>query len=794
MNSKNSNFKNIEHIYPNSNMGLSSRQVEDRKNSGYSNIVTDANAVTVKDIVRKNLLTYFNLIFAVLAVLLIIVGQFRALTFFPIIIANISIGIFQQIRSKRTLDKLNMLNFPKATVVRDGKIVTIPASDAVMDDIAVFSAGNQIYADAEVVSGEITVNESLLTGETDEITKKIGDNLMSGSFIVSGKCKARLDKVGDNSYISKLSAQAKASDNREHSKIMQSLNTIVKIVGVIIIPIGAAMFYQHYFMDKLSIGESISKMVAALLGMIPEGLYLLTSVALALSVMKLARRRVVVHEMACIETLSRINVLCVDKTGTITENTMKVNKSITLDGTDKSTLDKLIGKFTTAMSNDNATMDALKEYFTETSSEIPIKVMPFSSVVKYSAVVFESSTYILGAPELLLRENFDKYKEIIDSYALKGFRVLLFGTYPHKEFSGVLTDTVSPLGLILLRNPIREHAADTFKYFNEQGVDIKVISGDNPVTVSEIAKDAGIKNAELYIDANEINDSTIKEAVRKYTVFGRVTPQMKRNLVHALQESGQTVAMTGDGVNDVLALKDADCSVAMASGSEAAANVSQLVLLDSDFSCMPDVVLEGRRVVNNIERSSALFLVKNIFSFLLSVFTLIFMLSYPLVPEQVSLINMFTIGTPAFLLALEPSKKRIEGNFLTNIILKSLPAALTDFIVIGLLVSFGHVFNINSDVISTSATLLVSMIGFLILFTICRPFNKFRTVVFSTMIIGFILCVIFMKWWFGISEISIQIILLLLVFSAMSLSVMYLLMRLLGKIQRIFHDKRVCKR
>ena len=644
--------------------GLTSQQVQEHRLHGWVNRSVEPPSKTTKEIIHENIFTYFNLIFAILAVLLILVGSFRDLTFLPVIIANTLIGIVQEIRAKQVLDKLTVLNAPHATVVRDGKKSVIDAEELVLDDIVIFKAGNQVCADAVVSAGEVQVNESLLTGEADEITKRRGDKLMSGSFIVSGQCHARLDRVGEDSYISKLTLQAKQMQSGEQSEMIRSLDKLVKCVGVAIIPIGLVLFAQAFFFQHDGFRESVTSMIAAVIGMIPEGLYLLASVALAVSSIRLAQKKVLLHDMKCIETLARVDVLCVDKTGTITENTMKVMDVIETDEYDSDTMDPLrtlLSDFSAAMTKDNITMAAMKEYFTNASGKKAVSKTGFSSATKYSSVTFEDGAYVLGAPEFVLKEKYGDYAEEITEHASTGARVLVFGTYDDEVDGKPLDHGITPLGFVLLANPIREAAKETFQYFEEQGVEVKVISGDNPVTVSKVAKQAGVKNADKYVDASELKDEgALRKAVLKNTVFGRVTPDQKRKFVQILKDAGHTVAMTGDGVNDVLALKDADCSIAMASGSDAAAQASQLVLLESDFSCMPQVVLEGRRVVNNIQRSASLFLVKNIFSFLLSLISVVFMFTYPLDPSQISLISMFTIGVPAFFLALEPNKNRIK--------------------------------------------------------------------------------------------------------------------------------------
>lgn len=780
---------------PDPNTGLTSKQVQEHTLHGWVNLPVDPPSKTVEEIIRSNVFTYFNLIFLVLAILLIVVGSFRNLTFLPVIIANTLVGIIQEIRSKRVLDKLSVLNEPKATVIRDGKEEIVSADSLVIEDIVRFSAGNQICADATVMLGEVQVNEALITGESDEITKRPGDTLLSGSFIVSGECRARLDKVGEDSYISKLTVEAKAAKEGEQSEMIRSLNKLVKVVGILIIPIGILLFSQQFFIEKIGFQTSVTSMVAAVIGMIPEGLYLLATVALVVSVMRLAKQKVLAHDMKCIETLARVNVLCVDKTGTITENTMQVDRIVEaapyLEMEEKLPLETLIGDFASSMSRDNITMAALQDYFQQNSTRKPRSITSFSSAYKYSSATFDDGAYILGAPEFVLRDDYAEYQDEIEGYGEQGYRVLVFGTYAGEVTGKALTEKVTPLGYILLSNPIRKEAKETFTYFAQQGVEIKVISGDNPVTVSRVADEAGIRNAHLYVDASTLNSmEEIEAAVLKYTVFGRVTPAQKRQFVQALKKHGKTVAMTGDGVNDILALKDADCSIAMASGSDAAAQAAQLVLLDSNFACMPSVVMEGRRVVNNIQRSASLFLVKNIFSFLMSIFSVIFMITYPLEPSQISLISMFTIGIPAFLLALEPNKNIIEGHFLTNVLLKALPAGLTDFFVVGALVVFAEVFEVNSTDISTAATMLLAIVGFMILFRISRPMDKIRWGIFIFSIVGLIFSSTALRELFAITGMSMKCIMLFGVFTIVTEPMMRYLTLLFEWIQKKISQKR----
>ena len=787
--------------------GLTDEEVRQRVEEGFTNRTDISTDKTTKEIVISNVFTYFNLIFLVITILLIMVGSFRNLTFLPIIIGNTVIGIVQEIRAKKTLEKMSLLNAPHADVIRNGSVKQISTDELVKDDVILLTAGKQICADAVVISGNIQVNESLLTGEADEVEKTEGSTLMSGSFVVSGECYARLEKVGNESYISKLSLEAKSMGGKEQSEMIRSINLIVKWVGIVIIPIGLILFWQSHFVNGESITKSVTSTVAAIIGMIPEGLYLLTTVALALSTMKLARKKVLLHDMKSIETLARVDVLCVDKTGTITEPDMKLKeiflcKNSGADGTQTAlTLDELkslILDYANASVDNNATMLALKAYAAEALTNntsalhrTAVSQQAFSSSLKYGSVTFSDGTYLLGAPEFIMHEDFARIEEEIIPYADKGDRVLLFARYNGENVENGINGSVTPLGFVALANPIRANAVKTFEYFKSQGVAIKVISGDNPRTVSRIAIQAGIESAESFVDAATLDiEDKIADAVNKYTVFGRVTPKQKKQLVKALQAKGHTVAMTGDGVNDILAMKDADCSVAMASGSEAAAQAAQVVLLDSDFAHMPDVVYEGRRVVNNIQRSASLFLVKNIFSLLLSLFSVILMVTYPLEPAQVSLISMFTIGVPGFLLALEQNKDRIKGHFITNVMLKALPGGLTDVIAVGALVVCGEVFCISDASIGTIATLVLSVVGFMILFKISEPLNGMKYAVIIGNIAGLVFSGFFLKKLFALTDLSNICILLMIVFGFAAESLFRNLTLLVEKLRGSYEKKK----
>lgn len=782
------------------NRGLTSEQVRELTEKGLSNRPVENQSKTVGQIIASNLFTYFNLIFAIFGVLLVLVHSYRDMSFLPIIIANTMIGIIQEIRSKKVLDKLTVLNAPKANVVRNGVKDTVNAEELVVGDIVSFSAGNQICADAVVADGEVQVNESLITGESDEITKRKGDKLLSGSFIVSGECKAELEKVGYESYVSKLTLEAKTKKKSVQSEMMNSLNKLVNVIGILLIPIGITLFAEQHFMLDYTVKDSVVATIAALVGMIPEGLYLLASVALVVSVMRLARKKVLVHEMACIETLARVNVLCVDKTGTITENTMEVNEIIPLDSDKDMTfaiIHQKLKDFVFNMTSDNITMDALKKYFNGGTEKKAISTTSFSSAYKYSSATFEDGAYVLGAPEFVLREQYEDYRKIIEKYSQIGYRVLVYGLYEGNIDGKALTANIHAMALILISNPVRKEAKSTFQYFASQGVEIKVISGDNPVTVSNVAAMAGISNADNFIDASTLQtEEQVREAMKKYTVFGRVTPNQKREFVRALKENGKTVAMTGDGVNDVLALKDADCSIAMASGSEAAANAAQLVLLESDFACMPSVVYEGRRVVNNIQRSASLFLIKNIFSMLLAIFSLIFALKYPLVPAQLSMLGLFTIGIPAFLLAMQPNKSIIRGHFLTNVLLRALPAGITDFVVVATLALISNELLIPAEQLSTIAIAILLSVGMVTLLRVCMPFNKLRASICLSMLLGIILCVLFVPRFFALYALDKTQWIVLVIFITVSIPFLAIVNYIIDKIiaYETKHNKRFRKK
>ena len=760
--------------------GLTHEEVEEKIKQGKSNKVKIKTNESILKILRKNIFTYFNFIFLILTILLITSHSYRNLTFLGIIITNILIGIIQQIRSKITLDQLSLLDKNKYTVIRDGKEEEIDSDNLVEGDFIILEAGKQIPADAEVVSGKIYVNESLLTGEQNEIEKSINSNLMSGSFVISGRAVVKLTNVGDESFSAKIMKESKKIKETK-SEMISAIDKIVKFAGIIIIPIGILLFIGSYGVNGCSYEESINSMVSALLGMIPEGLYLLTTVALALSSMRLAQNKILLHDMKSIESLARVDVLCVDKTGTITNNTMKVLDIFDKNGNnliDKKEDLKILARYINTIEDKNITIDAIKEqlYGISTEKLSNIEKENFNSKNKFSFIkIDENVTYKLGAPDILLNKE---YEELVNKRTKNGERLI--------AFVEVKNDETIPILFISLKNEIRKNAKEIFGFFDNRNVQIRVISGDNPITVSSIAKQAGIKGYEKYIDCRELkNYADIQKAIKKYIVFGRVNPEQKRQIIKALKEQGLKVAMTGDGVNDILAMKEADCSIAIGSGSDAARGTAQVVLLDSDFGKMRNIVYEGRKNINNITRSASLFTYKNIFSLLLSIYSIIFAMQYPLEPNQVSLGSAFTIGIPAFLLTFEENqKKQQNGNFMRKVFTNSLPAAITSFLAIVAMVKFSDLFNVGVKEITTACSYLFFTGGFLILYKIIRPLNKYRTSVMFLCILGIILTINIMPNFFAIKEISERSAILVTLFAIAEFSVIRWVTLILDKYEK----------
>lgn len=774
--------------------GLTSAQVRQRVQAGQVNTPPDSPTKSVRRIVLENLFSFFNLIFYVIAGFLIAVGSFEELVFLLVVGANTAIGIIQELHSKKKLDELSLLSAPKATVIRDGTEQTIPTAQLVQDDRILLVAGNQIPADAQVVSGSVQVNESLITGESDEITKGPGSPLLSGSFVVSGRCQAVLTHVGAESYASQLTNEAKKSKKSHLPGMMRSLNRLLLAIGILIVPIGGALYYRQTSLLGLSVREGVETTAAAVIGMIPEGLYLMVSLALAASVLRLATKGTLVQDLKCTETLARVDVLCVDKTGTITQPEMAYCGLLPLTTElEETEIEAHLSDFVSNMAPDNETMQALQTALQREDPRKAVQVLGFSSETKYSAVAYSrEDCYVLGAPEFILgASGYVPYRSLAEEAMADGSRVLLFAAcLPDPEGRGIAD--ARPLAFVRLKNPVRETAKETFAYFHDQGVTVKVISGDNPVTVAAAANEAGIQGADKYVDASTLESyEDIQNACEEYNVFGRVKPNQKKLLVQALQENKHTVAMTGDGVNDVLALKEADCSVAMASGSEVAAQISDLVLMNSDFASMPSVVAEGRRVINNIERAASLYLVKNIFSLILAIISITAAFSYPLTPSQLTLMSLISIGIPSLILALEPNESLVSGKFLQNAILRALPAALTDLFIIIFVLLFQKAFAISNAEISTVTALLVTIVGFFMVWKVAKPVNRLHLGMMGGLIAGLVFIVLVIPGVFSLSPLSFGSLLILTVFVLLIPSVIWLLNKgleglelLLGKVGR----------
>lgn len=733
----------MEPLHVDPERGLSAQQVQDRLDAGLHGGTAQGAGLSEREIILRHCLTFFNFIFIFLAVLLLIGRSSpKNMGFLGVVIINTVIGIVQEIRAKRAVEKLSLVARRPVKVIRDGAALSVDPEHIVRDDMAEFGQGDQICADGILRAGELHVNESLLTGEEDSVDKLPGDRIHSGSLVLSGRGRVELTAVGADSGAAKLSREAKSNPRGKKSEMIRALDRLILFLGIALVPVGVILFHQEYKVLNLGLQESTEGTVAALIGMIPEGLYLLTSVALAVSAQKLSRQRVLVQDMNSIETLARVDVLCVDKTGTITEPDMVVDNVIPLgDRLPPEELEDLLTAMYGTTEPDNATAKAMKELFSGSSSLVCSKRVPFSPETKWYGCEFEKrGSFVVGAPEFLLQDRPDSYG--IGDWASQGYRVLLLAAYASPLEAGKLdASLVTPLALVLLTGKLRPNAKETFAYFARQGVTVKVISGDNPATVSQIAQQAGIPGSECYIDAATLDTpEKLREAALHYTVFGRVTPQQKKDLVAALQKKKHVVAMTGDGVNDLLAMKQANCSIAMASGAEAASSLSSLVLLDSDFSAMPGVVAEGRRVINNIQRSASLFLVKNIFSFFLSLITLFTAWPYPLEPIHLTVISALSIGVPSFVLTFEPKYDRIKGKFLPTVLRRAFPGGLTNVFVVLICQAFMAVFGLPKEEVSTVCAAILSFVGLLVLFQVCKPFNLFRKCLWCAMGAGMVVC------------------------------------------------------
>jgi len=750
----------MERYEPNLENGLTNEQVKKRIKEKLVNYDTSPPTKSIRRILFENFFTLFNLLNLVFAISIFCVKSYKNMLFLLIVIINTAISTIQEIHSKRVVDKLSIMTSNRAKVIRDGKKKDININELVLDDLFELSTGNQVVTDSIVKSGTVLVNESCITGEPDSITKKTGDMILSGSYIVSGKCIAQVEHIGNDNYTAQISSGAKII-TKTKSEIMSSLNKIIKFLTFAIVPIGAGLFFSQLYLDGITLSDAVVQTVAALIGMIPEGLVLLTSTVLAVSVTRLSKSKVLVQDLYCIETLARVDTLCLDKTGTLTEGCMEIKDFIPVN-CEKKEMKNILANIAKFSEDENATIMALKNKFSNPSKKfIPNKKVAFSSETKWSGINFkELGSYVIGAPEFVLKRRFSNYKKQIDYYS-KNYRVLVLA---HSKYcfnkNNDLPQALELIGFVLILDKIRKEASTTIKYFENQRVNIKIISGDNPITVSKIAKRVGIKNSEKYFDMSTLDEnSDIKDIAINYSIFGRVSPTQKKDLIKALQESGRTVAMTGDGVNDVLALKESDCSIAMANGSDATKNISKLVLLDSNFASMPKIVAEGRRTINNIQRSASLFLVKTIYSSLLALMFLFMREEYPFIPIQLSLISLVTIGIPSFMLALEPNKERIKGNFLKNVISKALPTGLTAVVNIFSLALLKKFNIILEEHFSSLCVISTGICGLMLLLTFIPsrksedsklPFSPYRLVLAITMIILFVIGLTVLGFFFNI--------------------------------------------
>ena len=773
--------------------GLTNEQVQSRIREGKQNRVTITAEKSTREIVYSNVFTYFNLVFGILAILLVLVRSWNNMLFVPIVVVNSLIGIVQELRSRRILNKMRLLQVEKARVIREGERLDLPVHQVVEGDVVFFQAGDQIYADAKILDGSIMVDESQLTGEADEIPKAEHQTLMSGSFVISGQAVAVLEQVGDASYINQLSLSAKKVKGHEESEMVHAVDGLVRMIGMILVPIGLFLFLQSYLGNQETLKVSITSMVGAIIGMIPEGLYLLMTLALVLGATRLALQKVLLNSMKGIETLSRIDVLCLDKTGTITEHRMQVSEFLPLALAEKEGKE-ILSHYLQASEDQNDTITAIRKYHSVQPAQVwPVQDrLPFSSKKKFGGLQFQQGIYLLGAPDVLLRDDLDAYQEVWQREIERGARVLIFGQYQGEQLTEVLEAPVLPLLALVLENPVRTTAPETFAYFQKQGVTIKVISGDHPVTVAAVAQKAGIPDADQVVDASQLKTrEEVVEAARIYTVFGRVSPEQKQILVESLQADGHKVGMTGDGVNDILAMKKADCSIAMNTGHDATKKVAQVVLLDSDFSHMPSIVDEGRRVVNNIQRSASLFLVKNIFSILLAILAILFSFTYPIQASQMSLISGFTIGIPGFLLALEKNRARIEGDFVETVIEQALPAALTNLISVLFLVVLGPFLALSQGEISTISIYLLALIGFTKVYQLSLPFNHVKLGIILLNVAGFSLSVFVFSSIFNLSRLHFIGWILTLVLGLVMEGVLWLMNRLVYTLVTHRHKSRI---
>lgn len=715
--------------------GLTDKEVKIRINKNLVNYDTTAPSKSIKQILFENIFTLFNFINVLLASLLVMVKSYKNLLFLGVVVCNTLISTIQEIRAKKIVDKLSVISSSKINVVRDDKIRKINVNDIVLDDLIIYSLGNQIVTDSVITKGTCEVNESFITGEAKTIYKKEGDMLLSGSFIVSGSVKAKVIHIGLDNYTSIISHDAKQMKREISSEIMRSLNKIVKYISITLIPIGILLLLKQFSIPQNTVKDAIESVVAAIVGMIPEGLILLVSTVLAISTMKLSKYNVLVQDLYAIETLARVDTLCLDKTGTLTLGKMEVTDVVPLNNHKINEIDEILEIISTNLNDNNPTFLAINEKYGNNSSVKSNKNISFSSDRKYSGVILKDKAYIMGAPEFVLLDDYKKYKNKIEKYSLEN-RVLVL------TISNTNLNKKEAIGLILIRDKIRKESINTLKYFKENDCDIKIISGDSPSTIKSVASKVGLDITGIF-DARNINEDTnLNLIVEENNIFGRVKPEQKRMLIRALKNNGHVVAMMGDGVNDVLALKESDCGIAMNDGADAARNVSELVLLDSNFDSMPMVVKEGRRTINNVERSASLFLSKTIYASILAILFLFINCKYPFIPIQMSLISSLTIGMPAFILALEPNTDRVNGKFLINVIKKSIPSGFTTIINIILLMLISNLINIPNSEISTIAVIITSYTAILLIYKISKPLNLLRKSLLFIIITLFVLAFI----------------------------------------------------
>ncbi len=724
--------------------GLSREQAALRRERGWAAGRPHAAGQTEAEIWLRHSFTFFNLVFLVLGIFLLIGGSsVKNMGFLLVAACNTVIGALQEIRAKRAVDRLTLVAARPVRVIREGKQQEVSPEELLRDDIAEFRSGDQLPADGLLRTGEMQMDESLITGESDIIAKRPGDAILSGSFVIAGSGRVQLTAVGEDAFANKLALEAKTDPKAKKSGMMAALDKLILVLGIALIPVGGLLFWQEFGLLELSLKKSVEGTVAALVGMIPEGLYLLTSIAMAASALKLSKNKVLVQDMNCIESLARVDVLCVDKTGTITEPKMQAEELLPLDGARHKYLEEVLAALYSGVEPENDTARAMAELYAGESDWVCQKRIPFTAEAKWSGAVFEKrGAFLVGAPEFILGSRFAGYRSQVCECADDGFRVLLIARYDGDPVPGALEEKkIHPLALALLSSPLRPEAKDTFRYFREQGVSIRVISGDDPRTASRVAALAGIENAEKFLDASKLEtEQDYLSAVDNYTVFGRVTPEQKKQLIAALQRRGHTVAMTGDGVNDLLAMKQADCSVAMASGAQAASQVASLVLLSSDFSGMPGIVAEGRRVINNIQRSAALFLVKNIFSLGLALAALLTGWAYPFAPLHLTVIGGLTIGIPGFFLALEPNYERVAGSFLKNVLKRALPGGLTDLAALLLTQAAARSLGLSATNTATLCSAVVAVTGFAVLIQVCQPIRLFRGAVLTAAGAALVVC------------------------------------------------------